>query len=121
MTILLDENFPLALYHRLRRLGADVEHIIVSGERGLPDSAILERLHNAPGLLFLTQDEDFLDQPRLAARVLVSRVKQSRKIAERVDLWTAVLESFLAEPPPGRVFELLDDGTIVPWVFPDDN
>lgn len=115
MRLLLDENFPLALYRRLRRLGAAVEHIITSGERGLPDSAILDRLHHDPGLVFLTQDDDFIDQPGLAARVIVSRVRQSRKIAERVEIWTAVLEPFLADPPPGRVFELLDDGSLLPW------
>ena len=44
MKILLDENFPVALYRRLRLAGYDVEHIIVLGQRGLPDSAIRERL-----------------------------------------------------------------------------
>ena len=40
MKILLDENFPLPLYHRLRAAGHDAEHIIVLGQRGIPDSAI---------------------------------------------------------------------------------
>src|SRR5438034_7797097 len=41
---LLDENFPLRLYRRLKSSGYDVEHIIVLGRRGLTDPAITERL-----------------------------------------------------------------------------
>lgn len=37
MKILLDENFPLSLYHRLRAAGHDAEHIIVLGQRGIPE------------------------------------------------------------------------------------
>ena len=33
MKILLDENFPLPLYHRLRAAGHDAEHIIVLGPK----------------------------------------------------------------------------------------
>jgi len=44
--ILLDENFPLPLYHQLRAAGHDVEHIIALGQRGLPDAAIRQRLQN---------------------------------------------------------------------------
>lgn len=42
MKILLDENFPLPLYHRLRAAGHDAEHIIVLGQRGIPDSGFLK-------------------------------------------------------------------------------
>lgn len=115
MRLLLDENFPLALYHRLRRLGVDVDHIVVSGQRGLPDSAIIGRLRDETDLLFLTQDMDFWSIEGLSARVIVSRVRQSRRIGERVELWLAVLERFLAAPPPELFFELLDDGTLVPF------
>lgn len=115
MRLLLDENFPLALYHRLRRQGVDVEHIVASGQRGLPDSAIIGRLRQEADLLFLTQDMDFWSVDGSAARVIVSRVRQSRRISERVDLWAAVLERFLATPPPEGFFELLDDGTLVPF------
>lgn len=44
--ILLDENFPLPLYHRLREAGHDAEHIIALGQRGLPDAAIRQRLQS---------------------------------------------------------------------------
>jgi predicted nuclease of predicted toxin-antitoxin system len=42
--ILLDENFPLPLYHRLREKGYDAEHVIALGQRGMPDSALRQRL-----------------------------------------------------------------------------
>lgn len=115
MRLLFDENFPLALYHRLRRQGLDVEHIVASGQRGLPDSAIISRLRQEPDLVFLTQDLDFWSVEGLAARVIVSRVRQSRRIAERVELWAAALDLFLAAPPPERFFELLDEGSLVPF------
>ena len=35
--VLLDENFPLRLYHRLLQAGRGVEHVIVLGQRGVPD------------------------------------------------------------------------------------
>jgi hypothetical protein len=38
LKIVLDENFPLQLYRRLRLSGYDVEHIVVLGQRGIPDS-----------------------------------------------------------------------------------
>lgn len=44
MRLLLDENFPLALYDRLRSRGIECDHIIASGQRGMPDSQIRERL-----------------------------------------------------------------------------
>jgi hypothetical protein len=38
--VLLDENFPLPLYRRLREKGYDAEHVIVLGQRGMPDAAL---------------------------------------------------------------------------------
>jgi predicted nuclease of predicted toxin-antitoxin system len=52
--ILLDENFPLALFRTLRADGQDVEHIITLGWRGAPDQRIRQRLTDHD-LLFLTQ------------------------------------------------------------------
>ena len=57
MIILLDENFPLALYTRLQKEGFQAEHILL-GQRGILDSQIMARLEKEE-LLFLTQDEDF--------------------------------------------------------------
>ena len=62
MKVLLDENLPLPLYHRLRAAGHDAEHIIVLGQRGIPDSAIRQRLM-AEELVFLTNDTEFEDLP----------------------------------------------------------
>ena len=53
MKILLDENFPLALYRRLTAEGEDVEHIITLGWRGASDRRIRDRLVEEH-LLFLT-------------------------------------------------------------------
>ncbi|MGH8532841.1 MAG: DUF5615 family PIN-like protein [Gammaproteobacteria bacterium] len=53
-------SFPLPLYHNLRAAGLDVEHIIVLGQRGLPDARIRQRLASER-LLFLTQDTEFAD------------------------------------------------------------
>ena len=54
MKILLDENFPLALYRRLTADGEHVEHIITLGWRGASDRRIRDRLVEKH-LLFLTQ------------------------------------------------------------------
>ena len=86
MKILLDENFPLALYRTLTADGEDVEHIITLGWRGAPDRRIRDRLVEKH-LLFLTQDEDFLFDEPTEALVVVSRVRQARRLAERVELW----------------------------------
>jgi len=74
--VLLDENFPLPLYHRLRAAGHDAEHIIVLDQRGIPDSAIRQRLM-AEELVFLTNDTEFEDLPAdFRAQVVISRVPQ---------------------------------------------
>ncbi len=115
MKILLDENFPLPLYHRLRRIGHDVEHIIVLGQRGLSDDAIRERLVSE-AVLFLTHDEDFADlPPSCRATVVVSSVRQNRPIAERIDIWVRAIAVLLGRRPEAQLFEILDTGDIVPW------
>jgi predicted nuclease of predicted toxin-antitoxin system len=112
--ILLDENFPLALYRRLRADGAEAEHIIASGQRGIPDGAIRHRLEREE-LLFLTQDEEFMDQPAgSCATIVVSRVSQSRPILERVEVWLHAIHELLEERPAQKIFELLDSGELRP-------
>jgi predicted nuclease of predicted toxin-antitoxin system len=61
MKILLDENFPLALVPRLREAGYEVEHVILLGLRGQPDSAIIKLLESEARLL-LRQDQEFLER-----------------------------------------------------------
>lgn len=115
MKILLDENFPLPLYHRLRAAGHDVEHLIVLGQRGLPDSAIRHRLQTED-LVFLTQDAEFENIPSdYAATIIISRVRQSLPTPRRIEIWFAALEDFLTRRPAGKLFDLLETGELVPW------
>jgi predicted nuclease of predicted toxin-antitoxin system len=115
VNILLDENFPLQLYDQLRKRDVRVEHILLQ-ERGIPDSAIRERLTADSQLLLLTQDTEFLDLDfECRGQVIVSRVRQGLPIRVRVEMWLRGLEAFVAERPPGTLFELIEPGRIVPW------
>lgn len=114
MRILLDENFPLAL---LRALSADcesVEHIITLGLRGTSDQEIRQSLLDE-SVLFLTNDEDFLFARSTDATIVVSRVRQSRRLVERVEVWRRAVLDLLAHPRHERRFELLDDGSLLAW------
>jgi predicted nuclease of predicted toxin-antitoxin system len=114
VSILLDENFPLQLYDRLRKGGAQVEHILLQ-ERGIPDSTIRERLAVDSKLVFLTHDTEFMDLDfDYRGAVIVSRVRQGLPIRERTEIWLRGLEAFLAGRPPGTLFELIEPGRIVP-------
>jgi hypothetical protein len=107
LKILLDENFPLALYRRLAADGEDVEHIITLGWRGASDRRIRDRLVEKH-LLFLTQDEDFLLDEPTEALVVVSRVRQARRLAERVEVWRNAILDLTQNPRPEPRFELMD-------------
>jgi hypothetical protein len=85
LKILLDENFPLALY---RALVADGENV---------------------------HDEDFLFDRPTEATVVISRVRQSRRLSERVDLWRRAVIDLLRAQRPERRFELMDDGSLLTW------
>jgi predicted nuclease of predicted toxin-antitoxin system len=70
MIILLDENFPLRFYTRFQKEGFSAEHILLT-HRGIHDRDIFIRLRQEE-LLFLTQDEDFVDAaPDCAACVAI--------------------------------------------------
>ena len=115
MTVLLDENFPLALYRRLREAGKEVEHIIPLGQRGLADAVLRKRLATEE-LVFLTQDAEFEDIPAdFRSRVIISRLPQRLPIRERVEIWFAALERFQERNPQERLFDLLPSGEIVAW------
>ena len=115
MKVLLDENFPLPLYHRLKKAGHEVEHIIVLGRRGLADSEIRRRLE-AEDLVFLTQDAEFADIPLdYRATIIISQVRQSLPTSRRVGIWFAALEDFLRRRPAGKLFDLLETGELIPW------
>jgi hypothetical protein len=113
--VLLDENFPLPLLGVLRQAGIDADHIISLGLRGIADQRIREMLRTEP-LLFLTQDAEFLEaaSPSMA-HVVVSRVRQSRPLAERISLWLGAIEALGRVETAERLFELTDDGQLIPW------
>jgi hypothetical protein len=117
LKVLLDENFPLALLRSLLTDGQQAEHIITMGWRGASDKRIHERLLD-PNVLFMTQDEDFLLGKPTVARVVISRVKQSRRLDERVQIWRQAIHDILAAPRPESLFELMDDGRLLPWDQP---
>jgi hypothetical protein len=111
---LLDENFPLGLERRLKNAGYQTEHVITIGWRGASDARNCSRLGDAD-LLFLTQDEDFLFIKGPLAIIVVSRVKQSRPLRERIDVWQSAVQFLTASPLTDRRFDLMDDGQLVPW------
>jgi uncharacterized protein DUF5615 len=113
--ILLDENFPLALYRRLRDAGDDVEHVIALGQRGIADDLLRKRLASE-ALIFLTQDQEFDDIPADSpSQVVVSYVPQRLPIGERVEIWVAALRRLAERRPPERLFEILPSGELVAW------
>lgn len=114
MKVLLDENFPLGLVRVLEADGLQVEHIITLGWRGASDTRIRTRL-STPEVLFLTQDEDFLFGESVASIVVVSRVRQARRLADRIDVWRRAVAELLRTPQAQRLFELTDAGALMPW------
>jgi hypothetical protein len=115
LKILLDENFPLPLYHRLKSAGHDVEHIIVLGQRGIKDAELRKRLIREE-LIFLTQDTEFEEMsPDYRGAVVISRVSQRLPIEQRVQLWFNAIDKFLLRRRPGKLFDLLETGDVVPW------
>lgn len=115
MKFLLDENFPLALYRRLRDAGKDVEHVIALGQRGAGDEVLRKRLA-AEALVFLTHDEEFGDIPAdFRSQVVISALPQRLPIRERVEIWFSALEIFAERRPPERLFTIMPSGELVAW------
>lgn len=114
MIILLDENFPLALYARLQKEGFQAEHILL-GQRGILDSQIMVRLKQEE-LLFLTQDEDFIEaMPDCKANIIWSHVTQSILIEKRVEIWMRAINEFFSKKWKEKFFEVYDDGKLHPF------
>jgi predicted nuclease of predicted toxin-antitoxin system len=121
MKMVLDENFPLALVRSLREEGREVEHIILLGLRGAPDSAIIERL-NSDELLFVTHDQEFLDLPISRSAVIISRVTQSLPLGVRLEMRLKAIREFFSGAWSEKLFEVFDDGKLRPWKdFPSDS
>ncbi len=115
MKFLLDENFPLPLYHRLRAAGYDAEHIITLGLRGVKDSEIRKRLAREEVVL-LTQDTEFGDvDTDWRGAVIISRVRQNLTIQRRVEIWFKALQEFMTRQRSEKLFDLLESGQIIPW------
>lgn len=51
----------------------------------------------------------------VAAVIVISRVRQSRPLKERIDVWRTAVLAFARTPRVERLFELMDDGVVVPW------
>ncbi len=66
--------------------------------------------------MFLTQDDDFLFGAPVIATIVVSRVRQSRRLAERIEVWRQAIASLSATTEATRVFELTDEGELKPWL-----
>ena len=113
MKVLLDENFPLGLVRALQADGLEVDHIITLGWRGASDARIRQQLTDG-ALIFLTQDEDFLSGEAVAATIVVSRVRQVRKLGDRIEVWRSAIQKLVSMDRTTRLFELTDDGALVP-------
>jgi hypothetical protein len=113
--VLLDENFPLGLVRALEADGLHVEHIITLNWRGASDTRIRERLSDKD-VVFLTQDDDFLFGTSVDATIVVSRVRQSRRLADRIEVWRKAIASLSAVAQTTRVFELTDEGVLKAWL-----
>ncbi|MDP9323523.1 MAG: DUF5615 family PIN-like protein [Acidobacteriota bacterium] len=114
MIVLLDENFPLGLLHSLENDGLSVQHIITLGWRGASDARIRERLQDDQ-VVFLTQDEDFLVGETSRAIVVLSRVRQSRPLKDRIEIWRSCLRELLQSSKSERLYKLMDNGALLPW------
>src|SRR5205085_12334385 len=53
LRVLVDENIPVQLLRRVTATGHQIEHIVLSGRRGQPDSAIRARLAADSELVFV--------------------------------------------------------------------
>ena len=114
MRFLLDENFPLGLVRALQADGLTADHIITLGWRGAPDGRIRERLQDSE-ITFFTQDDDFLFGEAVPAIVVLSRVRQSRPLKERIDVWRRAAGELARTSRSERLFELIDDGALLQW------
>ena len=67
-------------------------------------------------MIFLTQDTEFLNADTTPfAAVVVSRIRQARPIADRIAMCQQAIHGLIATPRAERLFELTDDGMLLPW------
>ena len=65
--------------------------------------------------MFLTQDLEFLSESPSPSIIVVSRVRQSRPLAERLSVWLEGIRPLLHDEKIEPLYELYDDGRLVPW------
>jgi hypothetical protein len=102
------------LLRSLQDDGLAAQHIITLGRRGASDARIRERLQDDQ-VVFLTQDEDFLFGEASRAIVVLSRVRQSRLLKDRIEIWRHCVRELLQASKPERLYELMDNGALLPW------
>jgi hypothetical protein len=81
---------------------------------GASDARIRERLQDDQ-VVFLTQDEDFLLGETNRAIIVLSRVRQSRSLKDRIEIWRHCVRELLQASKPERLYELMDNGALLPW------
>lgn len=92
-----------------------MEHVIVLGQRGIQDSELRKRVE-AEEIVFLTQDSEFEDMPvGYRGAIIISRVRQSLPIQQRVQMWFNSIQDFMTRRPTGKLFDLYETGEVVPW------
>jgi hypothetical protein len=47
---------------------------------------------------------------------MLSRVRQVRRLSERMEVWRGAVRELTTNPTPEGRFELMDDGSLVLWV-----
>jgi len=67
-------------------------------------------------MILLTQDTEFEDiPPDCRGKVIISRVRQNLPIQQRVDIRLNALQAFMTRQHSEKLFDLLENGKIVPW------
>jgi hypothetical protein len=61
------------------------------------------------------QDDDFLFGEAVGAVVVLSRVRQSRPLKERIEIWRNACRDLARTSRIERLFELTDAGELLPW------
>lgn len=51
----------------------------------------------------------------VASIVVVSRVRQARRLTERIEVWRKAVAELLRTPQAQPLFELTDEGVLMPW------
>lgn len=108
----------ISLYHFITDSGQldwTLKHIIVLGQRGIKDTQVRKRLEEET-IVLLTQDTEFEDVAAdLPGKVIISRVRQNLPIRQRVEIWFAALNDFVSRSYMENLFDLIEDGRIIPW------